>query len=84
MRASVRKMGNSSGVIIPKPILIELGVKAGDMMEISLEAGKVVLTPVSGDPRKGWAEAAAAIAAVQDDGLVWPEFANDDDAKLVW
>ena len=84
MRAAVRKMGNSSGSIIPKPILTELGVKAGDAMEMSLEAGKVVLAPVRGKPREGWADAAAAVAAAEDDGLVWPEFANDDDEKLVW
>ena len=30
MRAAVRKMGNSSGVIIPKPLLGQVGLKTGD------------------------------------------------------
>lgn len=84
MRASVRKMGNSSGVIIPKPILNELGVKAGDEVEMTLEAGKVILAPLQPHPRAGWAEASKALAASGDDALVWPEFGNEGDEDLVW
>ena len=84
MRASVRKMGNSSGIIIPKPILRELGVKAGDEVEMTLDAGKVTLAPIAQHPRAGWAEDARAIAEAGDDGLVWREFGNLDDEKLVW
>ena len=35
MRAPVRKMGNSSGVIIPKPVLMQIGVEAGDDLKTS-------------------------------------------------
>ena len=84
MRAAVRKMGNSSGVIIPKPILNELGVKAGDEIEMTLEAGKVILAPVQVHPRAGWAEASKALAASGDDALIWPEFGNEGDEDLVW
>jgi antitoxin MazE len=70
MRASVRKIGNSSGIIIPKPILRELGVKAGDEVEMTLAAGKVTLAPIAPHPRTGWAEDALAIAEAGDDGLV--------------
>jgi antitoxin MazE len=84
VRAAIRKMGNSSGVIIPKPILNELGVQAGDKIEMTLEAGKVILAPVKRSPREGWAESAKALAEAGDDALVWPEFGNADDEKLVW
>jgi antitoxin MazE len=83
MRALVRKMGNSSGVIIPKPILNELGVKAGDEIEMTLEVGKVVLAPVQARPRAGWAEASKALADSGEEPA-WPEFGNIDDEKLVW
>ena len=46
MRAAVRKLGNSSGVIIPKSVLDEVGVGVGDAMEMSLEEGRIVLAPV--------------------------------------
>jgi len=35
-------------------------------------------------PRSGWANAAKALAASGDDGLEWPEFANEGDAELKW
>jgi antitoxin MazE len=83
MRTSVRRMGNSSGIIIPKPILTQIGVKAGDDLDLSLDEDRIVLTPAR-DPRAGWAEAAKRIAETGDDVLVWPEFGNTDDADLEW
>jgi antitoxin MazE len=43
MRTLLRRMGNSSGVIIPKPMLSELGAHAGDEVEMSLDAGKIII-----------------------------------------
>lgn len=84
MRAAVRKMGNSSGVIIPKPLLAELGVQAGDDIDMTMKGGKLVLAPIKPHPRAGWAEASKALAEAGEDGLVWPEFANADDEDWVW
>jgi len=84
MRAAVRRMGNSSGVIIPKPILAQIGVEAGDDVDLSLDGGRIVLRPVRGYPRAGWADAAKLIAQGGDDVLVWPEFGNADDTDLEW
>jgi antitoxin MazE len=84
MRTSVRRMGNSAGIILPKPVLAELGVKAGDDLSLTLEAGRVVLAPATAHPRAGWAEAAGAIAAAGDDALAWPEFGNAGDDALTW
>ncbi|HZZ35933.1 MAG TPA: AbrB/MazE/SpoVT family DNA-binding domain-containing protein [Caulobacteraceae bacterium] len=84
MRAAIRKMGNSSGVIIPKPLLSELGVETGDAVDMTVEQGRIVLAPVAKHPRAGWAHAAAALAETAEDGLVWPEFANDEDQDLTW
>ncbi len=84
MRAPLRKMGNSSGVIIPKPILTQIGVETGDDLDLSLDDGRIVLAPARRHPRAGWAEAAKRIAERGDDVLVWPEFGNADDADLEW
>lgn len=83
MRAAVRKMGNSSGVIIPKPLLGQVGLTAGDDVELKLESGRIVLEPVRRDPRAGWAEASKAIAESGEEPA-WPEFANEDDDALTW
>jgi antitoxin MazE len=77
-------MGNSTGVIIPKPILKEIGAQAGDDIDLSVETGRIVLTAKKKRPREGWAEAAAAIVAAGEDGLVWPEFGNENDEDLIW
>jgi antitoxin MazE len=84
MRAAVRKLGNSSGVIIPKTLLEEAGIGAGDTIDMTLEEGRIVLAPIRRRVRAGWAEAAKAIADAGDDELVWPEFGNANDENLEW
>jgi antitoxin MazE len=82
MQAAVRKLGNSAGVIIPKSLLVELRLSAGDIMDMRLEDGRLILVPIPHTRRAGWAEASRAIAAVGDDALVWPKFGNAGDADL--
>lgn len=84
MRAALRKLGNSSGVIIPKSLLAEVGIGAGDTVDMTLEEGCIVLAPIRRRPREGWAEAAKMIAEAGDDALIWPEFGNADDETLEW
>lgn len=84
MRTVLRKLGNSSGAIIPKSMLAEIGIGIGDAIDLTLEEGRIVMAPVKRQPREGWAEASREIAAAGDDALVWPEFGNDEDEDLVW
>lgn len=84
MRAALRKLGNSSGLIIPKSLLAEIGVGVGDAVDISLEDGRIVMVPVKRRARAGWAEASREIAAAGDDELAWPEFGNAEDDGFVW
>ena len=84
MRTSLRKMGNSSGLIIPKPLLAEIGAKTGDAVEVVAEADRIVILPVRSTARAGWAEDAKRLAEAKDDGAVWPDFPNESDADLTW
>lgn len=84
MRAAVRKLGNSSGIIIPKSLLAEFGVAAGDTLDMTIEEGRIVLAPVKRHARAGWAEASRNLAEFGDDALVWPEFGNAEDETLIW
>ena len=77
-------MGNSSGVIIPKSLLRDLGMADGDPVELTLEAGRIVLVPIKRRARTGWGEASQSIAKARDDALVWPEFGNLEDETLTW
>lgn len=83
MRTAIRKIGNSQGVLIPKPMLIETGLDTD--VDITVENGTIVLRPIRDhQPRAGWADAAREIAARGADAPVWPDFANDEDAALTW
>lgn len=83
MRTAIRKIGNSQGVLIPKPMLAETGLDVD--VDISVENGAIVLRPIQDhQPRAGWADAARDIAAQGADAMVWPEFANSGDSELKW
>jgi antitoxin MazE len=82
MKITIRKMGNSQGVIIPKPVLAQAGLD--DEAEMSVERGAIVLRKPRRGVREGWAEASKAIAASGDDTLAWPEFGNAEDSALAW
>jgi antitoxin MazE len=84
MKTAVRRMGNSHGVIIPKPVLAEIGAKTGDALDLKVERGKIVMTPFKRGPRRGWAEASKALAEAGEGGLVWPEFGNEWDEDWTW
>ena len=84
MQTTVRKLGNSAGLIIPKALLAELGLSAGDGVDVRLKDGRLILTPIKPGRRAGWAEASREIAAASEDSLTWPEFANAGDDELQW
>ena len=67
MLSAVKKFGNSAGVIIPKPLLAEFGVEAGDSVELKVEAGRIVIERVTNPPRQGWAEDAKKLAVAGND-----------------
>ncbi|MFN9280219.1 MAG: AbrB/MazE/SpoVT family DNA-binding domain-containing protein [Rubrivivax sp.] len=82
MEVAIRKMGNSQGVLIPKPILAQIGLE--ERADLQVRDGVIEIRPLRRNPREGWAEDARRLAAQGDDALVWPEFANEGDDKLVW
>ncbi len=82
MEVAIRKMGNSQGVLIPKPILAQVGL--GATADLQVRDGVIEIRPVRRNPREGWAEDARRLADHGDDALLWPEVANIGDAELVW
>jgi antitoxin MazE len=82
MEVAIRKMGNSQGVLIPKPILAQVGLEG--TADLQVRNGVIEIRPVRRYPREGWAEDARRIAGQGDDALVWPGFTNDGDDQLVW
>jgi antitoxin MazE len=73
MKSQVRKVGNSHGVIIPKPLLDEIGIADGDVVNLKVnKKGRIVLSPVRTEARAGWAADSKALAHAGEAGRVWP------------
>ncbi|MBX5065451.1 AbrB/MazE/SpoVT family DNA-binding domain-containing protein [Rhizobium lentis] len=49
MNVTIRKIGNSEGVIIPKEVLDRLGLKTGDSLELEMQNGGINLRPADED-----------------------------------
>jgi antitoxin MazE len=82
MEVAIRRMGNSQGVLIPKPILAQVGL-AGSA-DLQVRDGVIEIRPIRRNPREGWADDAKRLAQQGGDALVWPEVANEGDADIVW
>lgn len=82
MHVSIRPIGNSRGIVIPKPMLAQLGLE--DRADLTVENGALVIRKPALPARAGWADAAKAVAMTDDDGLVMGEFANEGDEDLTW
>ncbi len=84
MQAAIRRMGNSAAILLPKPVLAHLRVSAGDMLDLDLQDGRVVLSPAERHPREGWAEAAKALADAGEQPLEWPDVQDPSDDEWTW
>ena len=82
MKVAIRRIGNSQGVVLPKPVLAQAGLE--DEAELSVEDGSVILRKPAAATRSGWADAARKIAAGGVDALAMGEFGNEGDAELEW
>lgn len=83
MRTTLRKVGNSRGVLIPAALLAECRIEGA--VDLTVEEGRLIITPIKA-PRAGWAEAAAQIATREDeDDALWPAtFPEEEGGEWEW
>ncbi len=84
MEVAIRSIGNSKGVVLPKPLLAQVGLDDQAIAEITVEGGAIILRKPTKQVRVGWAQAAQALAAQGGDEMLMGEFGNADDAELSW
>ena len=84
MESAIRNIGNSKGVVLPKPLLAQADLEGETTALIQVENGSIVLSKSSKPLRTGWAEAATAVSAHGEGDLMMGEFGNADDAELRW
>lgn len=82
MEVAIRKMGNSQGVLIPKPLLAQVGLEG--TADLQVRNGVIEIRPVRRNPREGWAEDAQRVVNSGESALVLPEMSNEVDNDWVW
>jgi len=82
MHVSIRPFGNSRGIVIPKPMLTQLGLV--DEADLTIEDGALVIRKPAPPARTGWAQAAKAVALAKEDELLLGDFGNEGDEDLMW
>lgn len=55
MKTKLRKIGNSSGIILSKRILEQLDIEENDELKLAVEDGKILIEKVS-EGRANWKE----------------------------
>jgi antitoxin MazE len=79
---TVRRIGNSLGIVIPKPVLAQVGLS--EQAELTVERGAIVLRRPRKAARAGWSKAAKSVADQGKDELILGEFGNAADLELEW
>lgn len=50
MKTSIRKIGNSTGTILPSIILKNLKLSNGDLVEITEDGNRIIISPINKKP----------------------------------
>ena len=82
LQVAVRAIGNSKGVVIPNIILEQSGI--GEIVEMSVDGEKIILSKPKKTVRESWAQDAQSLAMAGEDVLVLGEFGNEEDKDWVW
>jgi antitoxin MazE len=82
LQVAIRAIGNSKGVVIPKIILDQSGLK--EIVEMSVDGEKIILSKPKNTVREHWAQDAQSLAKVGEDNLVLGDFANEDNGDWAW
>jgi antitoxin MazE len=69
MKTRLVRIGNSRGVRLPKPLILEAGLS--EDVELRVQEGAIVIARVA-LPRSGWTEAAKSLRMRGEDGLLDP------------
>ena len=87
MLTTMRRIGNSRGVLIPSAFLASCQIE--DQVDMQLQDGQIVIKPVRRQLREGWfADAGdaptAALAQEQAEAHEWMAIPSEDDSEWVW
>jgi antitoxin MazE len=82
LQVAIRAIGNSKGVVIPKIILEQSGIQ--ELVEMSVDGEKIILSKPKKVVRDRWAEDAKSLAKAGEDKLVLGDFSSEEDGDWIW
>jgi antitoxin MazE len=82
MLVSVIPIGNSKGIRLPKTILEQLNVS--DKLDLEVENQRIVLSPLTKEPRYGWLDAFTKMHDEQQDNLLIADSNNTEAFEWEW
>ncbi len=73
-------------MIVPKPILDALGLATGTKLDLVVDDGRVIATPIKRAVREGWEAASKLVGAdeLTDDEKAWLDAPNEGDQDWTW
>jgi antitoxin MazE len=82
MKTRLIRIGNSRGLRLPKPLIVQAGLT--DEVDLQIQDGAIVISRTIA-PRTGWAEAAISIHRDQEDRLLdEPRPTDFDKTEWTW
>ena len=75
MNTTIRNIGNSKGIILPKSILTQCDI--GTDVFIEVKEHRIIITASPAPKRKGWEKAFKEMGENEDDELIIPEIFSD-------
>lgn len=84
MLTTLRKVGNSRGVLIPAAFLASCQIE--DQVDMALQDGQIVIRPAKRRLREGWFDQSAAAAHPEEtaEAQNWDNVTAADDSEWVW
>ena len=76
MTTTIRNIGNSKGIILPKNILAQCDIETD--VSIEVKDHRIIITASPEPKRKGWEKAFKEMAENNDDTLIMPDIFNDE------
>jgi antitoxin MazE len=76
MRSTIRKIGNSKGIILPQKVLKQCFIE--DEVTIEVQDNAIIIRPANDIRRKDWVEAFKEMAKNEDDTLLIPDIFEDE------
>jgi antitoxin MazE len=84
METKITNIGNSKGIIIPKTIIEQCGLK--ERVSLEIKDNCLVISPATNPLRQGWSEAIIAAGSSDNDELLMDDYLDHswDQEEWTW